>query len=427
MKSSLKQINTQISIFNKNINTTYKSIPFNTKVNSVGDMKYLPAAHKEWRNNIYSYNQNFIKNLPIYDLNINELIRGYFNMYLSSKILKNKYISRKNRRKSFNKIFISRPEIKHTNSKVIITLYAYNREKFALQKKARILKQKAYIFKKSLGLWVVNKSSFINKLFATLIKRNLNNNTILNIYNQIIKFKLYKELMLMRKYKLKLNLNSYKFKDIFLNILGKFISKFYNKKVEFNIIKLRSIAYNSDILTEILKLKLKRRNLNVLRPIAYIIAKARLSRINRVNKGNLTKSVNFDLLENKYKNLNLNFIMKRNNLDELLNNIYTNLSFKLDNINESYSDIKNIIFNSINYKNIRGIRLEVKGRLTKRYRADRALYKIRWKGGLKNIDSYKGLSSVKFRGHKNSNVEYTMQASKRRIGSFAVKGWISGK
>jgi hypothetical protein len=34
---------------------------------------------------------------------------------------------------------------------------------------------------------------------------------------------------------------------------------------------------------------------------------------------------------------------------------------------------KNNIFNSIHYKNIAGIRLEVKGRLTKRYRADRAI------------------------------------------------------
>ena len=42
-----------------------------------------------------------------------------------------------------------------------------------------------------------------------------------------------------------------------------------------------------------------------------------------------------------------------------------------------------------------GIRLEVKGRLTKRYRADRAIFKVKWKGGLKNIDSsFKGLSSV---------------------------------
>ena len=75
-----------------------------------------------------------------------------------------------------------------------------------------------------------------------------------------------------------------------------------------------------------------------------------------------------------------------------------------------------------------GIRLEAKGRLTKRYRADRALYKLRWKGGLKNIySSYKGLSSVNFRGYFKSNLEYSIFTSKRRIGAFAVKGWISGK
>jgi hypothetical protein len=424
LQKDIKQINTHINIFNKNINTTYKSTPFNTKVNSVGDTKYLPAASKEWKNSIYSYNKNFIKNLPIYDLNITSLINGYFNMYLSSKVLKHKYISRKNRRKSLNKIFVSKPEIQHTNSKVIIMMYTYNREKFSLQKKARILRQKAYDFKKSLGTWVLNKSSYINKLFITFTKRNFSSDTALGLYNQIIKFKLYKELMLMRKYKLRLNLNNYKFKDVFLNILGKLISKFYNKKVEFNIIKLRSIAYNSDIFTEILKLKLKKKNINIFKTIAYIITKARLSRINRVDKGNLTKSINFNLLENKFKNLKLSSIIKNTSLDNLLKNLYNNFSFEE---NENSFKIKDIIFDSINYKNIRGIRLEVKGRLTKRYRADKALYKVRWKGGLRNIDSYKGLSSVKFRGYKNSNVEYTLNASKRRIGSFAVKGWISGK
>jgi hypothetical protein len=35
-----------------------------------------------------------------------------------------------------------------------------------------------------------------------------------------------------------------------------------------------------------------------------------------------------------------------------------------------------MIFDSIKYKNMGGIRLEAKGRLTKRYRADRALFKI---------------------------------------------------
>jgi hypothetical protein len=75
-----------------------------------------------------------------------------------------------------------------------------------------------------------------------------------------------------------------------------------------------------------------------------------------------------------------------------------------------------------------GIRLEIKGRLTRRYRADRAVFKVKWKGGLKNIDSsYKGLSSVNMRGFVKPNVEYSIYTSKRRIGAFAVKGWISGK
>jgi hypothetical protein len=66
--------------------------------------------------------------------------------------------------------------------------------------------------------------------------------------------------------------------------------------------------------------------------------------------------------------------------------------------------------------------------LTKRYRADRAIQFLKWKGGLKNVDSsFKGLSTVSFRGNTNSNVSYSLTRSKRRIGSFAIKGWIAGK
>ena len=38
-----------------------------------------------------------------------------------------------------------------------------------------------------------------------------------------------------------------------------------------------------------------------------------------------------------------------------------------------------MILNSIHYKNIGGISLEIKGRLTRRYRADKAQFKIKWK------------------------------------------------
>ena len=75
-----------------------------------------------------------------------------------------------------------------------------------------------------------------------------------------------------------------------------------------------------------------------------------------------------------------------------------------------------------------GVRLQVKGRLSNRNTANRAEAKVQWKGSLKNLySSYNRLSAVKFRGYLNSNIDYTMVASKRRVGSFAVKGWISGR
>ena len=74
-------------------------------------------------------------NYPVHDLNLNSLIRGYFSMYFNREILAGRFITVKKRRKSLNKIFVSKAEIKHTNSKAIITIYIYNREKLTLLKK----------------------------------------------------------------------------------------------------------------------------------------------------------------------------------------------------------------------------------------------------------------------------------------------------
>jgi hypothetical protein len=84
---------------------------------------------------------------------------------------------------------------------------------------------------------------------------------------------------------------------------------------------------------------------------------------------------NSELFENKYKDLNLISLMNRNNLSSLLKDIYSSKEiynyYKEDNFH-----IYKAIFNSIKFKNMGGIRLEVKGRLTRRYRADRAIYKL---------------------------------------------------
>ena len=151
--------------------------------------------------------------------------------------------------------------------------------------------------------------------------------------------------------------------------------------------------------------------------------------------GPIIKNVDFSLLENKFQNLNLSSIINQganSNFDEVLNELYYNILHNKDKfekeqkdvaLNRDYSKVKSIIFESIKYKHIAGIRLEAKGRLTKRYRADKSLYKFKQKGGIQNMYSSKlRIPSVVFRGYTDANVEYSIQTSKVRIGSFAVKG-----
>jgi hypothetical protein len=74
-------------------------------------------------------------NLPNFDININKIIQSYFNAYLKHKFISYRFITRSTKRLSLNKIYTSKAEIKHTSSKSIITIYAYNREKKSLFKK----------------------------------------------------------------------------------------------------------------------------------------------------------------------------------------------------------------------------------------------------------------------------------------------------
>jgi len=235
-------------------------------------------------------------------------------------------------------------------------------------------------------------------------------------------------LKLLRKYDLMYSLNQYKFNNLtFLPKLSNILNKIIGKKIEYNIINLKSIAYNTDLFTNALALKLKKKRMNYIKSMFSILNRAYLPKINTIKERTLVKGQkNIDLYLDKYKDLNIISNLNNINLDKLLNNIHnTTNTDKNDTENKK---IHNLIYNSIGYKNMGGIRLEVKGRLTKRYRADRSIYSLKWKGGLKNVDSsFKRLSSVLFRGNSKSNMTYTLSQSKRRIGAFAVKGWISGK
>ena len=414
-----------LNIFSKYIKNNYKKIPLRVKTSDVASTRYFPPVSKEWINSIYVFNQNSIKNFPMYNLKINYLIKSFFNLRFNHKFLFKKYKSFKQRYSSFNRIYASKAEIKHTNNKAILTVYLYNREKIALLNKIQELENSFY---KKVDLF--NKNKF-KSIPINLKKKAIDfESNDYNIINKPIKAFLIRKVRLLRRYKLLLSLNKYKFEEKLLYKLKNFIIKFYNKKVEFNIVNIKSVVFHSDFFTNILISRLKNRKNNILYAMDAILNRVVLPKVNKIVERSLLKK-NYDVLENKYKNLNVSFLLKNKNLSQFLYNLYNNIIKykKINNIKYKYwHKIYGTIFNSINYKNMGGVRLEVKGRLTKRYRADRSVFKLRWKGGLKNIDSsYKGLSTVNFRGYAKANVDYSIFTSKRRIGAFAVKGWLSGK
>lgn len=450
-----------MKIFNNNLKKNNKTILFNNNLNNVGIVKYLPSFTKEWKNTVYYFNKNTLKNIPANDLNINKIIKGYFNLYFKdNKYTQSKFILLKRRRNFLRRIHVSNAEIKHTNNKAIVTLYTINREKNVLkQKYLKINKKisKKLIAKRYFLLYKENIQKIYNILnkykdeyifINDIIRKKKFVQYKLQYLNKFIKLKdLYlkkvwgvilnkyarKYLRLLRKYDLLYSLNQYKFnKLVFLPILSNILNKIIGKKIEYNIINLKSIAYNTDLFTNALALKLRKKRINYIYSMFSILNRAYLPNINSIKERSLIKgNEKMDPFHEEYKDLKIISNLNTNNLDKLLDGIYpTNIKIHNQKLNYNYGDkkIHNIIYNSVGYKNMGGIRLEVKGRLTKRYRADRSIYSLKWKGGLKNIDSsFKGLSSVLFRGNSKSNVTYSMAKSKRRIGAFAVKGWIGGK
>jgi hypothetical protein len=441
-----------MKIFTNNLNNNSKTVALKNKVGDIGKIKYLPSFSKEWKNVVYSYNKNNLKNIPMNDVNINKIIQSYFNLYFKDHkyIGSKKFILLKRRRNFLRRIYVSNAEIKHTNNKAIITLFTVNREKKLLKKK--YLKINKKISKNLIKRYFLLYKSNINKIYSILNNTQANKNEYVFISDKISKKRFLKYkleylnqfitlknlylkkiwsviinrywktyLRLLRKYDLMYSLNQYKFNNqILLPKLSNILNKIIGKKIEYNIINLKSIAYNTDLFTQALALKLKKTRMNHIKSMFSILNRAYLPKINTIKERTLVKGQNnVDLFLDKYKDLKIiSNLNTNNNLDGLLSTIHET----------SKKEIHNTIYNSIGYKNMSGIRLEVKGRLTKRYRADRSIYSLKWKGGLKNVDSsFKRLSSVLFRGNSNSNVSYSLTKSKRRIGAFAVKGWIGGK
>jgi hypothetical protein len=193
--------------------------------------------------------------------------------------------------------------------------------------------------------------------------------------------------MLYLYYNQMLSLNNYKFNKSFISNKGlglvSLISKIYNKKVEFNIVNLKSSHLNSDIYSDSISTKLNDRKKRVLRVLKKALSLVRLMPSNLLHKN-------------------------------ISNSIYNE-----DNIEKiGLSYIKN--------KAINGVRLEASGRLTRRLTASRSISKLKYIGNLRNISSYDNkISSVMLRGHMKSNIQYTNINSKTPNGAYGLKVWVS--
>ena len=192
------------------------------------------------------------------------------------------------------------------------------------------------------------------------------------IKNELITYFQY-----MRKYSLLYSLNQFKFNKIkLLSKLSYLLELILGKKIEYNLINLKSIIYHPDIFTDLLALKIKKDSLNPQIRMKTILHKAHIpSKLTLQEKNKTQKLDKIDLFRDKYRDLKILSVMDKTNLSTTIDNVLTEIHSekRLINIKKKSNKIHNIIFNSIGYKHLSGLRLNVSGRLTKRYRADRAI------------------------------------------------------
>ena len=375
--------------------------------------KHFPSAIREWNNSIYVYNKNALNLIPSTTLTAIKLIKSFFNLYNSTveRKMRTKRLLLRLRRLSLNKIFVSNGEFKHTNNKVIITLYIFNRQKRSYLN--RMKKLRFFLFytkaRNNLAKKIIRTSKlkilyFIKKSETTLLNIIKHNQLIKsngsaidlgkyvnNFYKKYAK-KSYIYIKTFFFYKQLMYINRVKYNYTYLKHLKNFLEKLFNKNVEFNLVNIKRFYLNSDILSESITLKLTKNRRKMLRYMKNIRKKVKINRknillIKPVRENIFKESVNID-----------------NNLTK-----------------------KNLVFSALKYKDVTGFRLEARGRLTRRYTASRSVTKIRYKGNLLNMDSsHRGLSTILLKGNLRSNLQYTKLKSKTRIGSFGIKGWVSG-
>jgi len=181
-------------------------------------------------------------------------------------------------------------------------------------------------------------------------------------------------------------------------------------------------------------LKLKNRKNSLYKVLRTSLSKVNLPNVSRKEE-RFFEFNKHDLLANKIRNSYISSMFDNTTnidpLNKLLLDFYPsceNLNIEKEHKNKSNNislpaSLEAYVIKNLKHMKLAGVRIEAKGRLTKRFTASRSIFKMRWKGGLKNVDSsFKGLSTVMLRGTVKSNVQYSLLNSKNRNGAFGIKG-----
>ena len=195
---------------------------------TLGTLKHYPPAIKEWNNSIYTFHpNNSLKLLPSIDKSVYNILKGYFNLNPTLTYDTKHSISKRLKRFSMIKLFIGKPEIKHSNNKVIITIYTYNRKKIYFLNK---IKKIMNIYAIRVNKFRFNKSN--TKFKLTKIKDSKSRLSLI----QIKDFKSRLSLIQIKDSKSRLSLNKIKYPSASDKFIG--LAPLKNKKILYHELRL---------------------------------------------------------------------------------------------------------------------------------------------------------------------------------------------
>src|ERR1700722_17180544 len=180
--------------------------------------------------------------------------------------------------------------------------------------------------------------------------------------------------------------NKTKFTIKFMEKLTQLVKNLYNKEVVFNIVNLKKMHLSSDIYTQAVALKLKNRDNKLYRVLKSSLRKIKIPDFRKINEKN-NKPNKDEFIDNKIRNSLINSMFTKEDVKDPLNNLLLNFFPSAENLKKSvvkkgsvknYSiSLKDYVLMYLKHIKIRGIRVEAKGRLTRRFTASRSVFKMK--------------------------------------------------